>query len=241
MASIGSATRAELLALPLLVFKVAPEPGELDQLTEIARRLGWLEKVDSPREEWRLTESGRAVRRPPSLAIPQVATRILSVANPVRTQAKDWLPLIALGVGAVAGAAQGLTTAEAVRGTSVAVLLGAVSWQFYGELQIVWAIRGWSRVQGDPACKPLTALYSKPRLVVAAVLDAAAIVLFALLIFGQCLLGLPVLALAILVPAAGLWHLHHWTIPAALMAWEFAGRPPSSLKRWLSRRYPIDA
>ena len=229
MSSIGSATRGELLALPVLLFKVPPEPGELDQVTEVARRLDWLEKAG---DEWRVTESGRALRRPPSLAIQQVATRVLSVANPVRTQAKDWLPILALAAGTVtAGVVRGIDTADAVRALSAAVLFGAVVWQFYGELQIVQTIKSWPRVQREDECQPLKRLYSTPRLVVTAIMDAAVIGAFALVIFGAWEIGLAIVAIAAL---AGIVHLRLWTIPAAVMVYRFSRHEPPRLLRLLS-------
>jgi hypothetical protein len=232
MGSIGAATRGELLTLPVLLFKVPPGPDELDQVTEVARRLDWLEKGKAPDEEWRVTESGRALRRPPSLAIPQVATRVLSVANPVRTQAKDWLPILALAAGTVtAGVARGVDTADAVRALSAAVLLGAVLWQFYGELQIVQAIKSWPRVQQEAACRPLKRLYSRPRLVVTAIMDATLIGAFTLVIFGAWRIGLATLAIAAL---AGIVHLRRWTVPVEVMVCQFAHRSPSWLVRLLS-------
>ena len=53
----------------------------------------------------RLSAQERVTRMGPvgsrTLAIPQVATRILSVADPVRSRAADWHPLVALPAGAV--------------------------------------------------------------------------------------------------------------------------------------------
>jgi hypothetical protein len=225
MSSIGSATRGELLALPVLLFKVPPKPDELDQVTEVARRLGWLEKTG---EEWAVTESGRALRRPPSLAIPQVATRVLSVANPVRTQAKDWLPVLALAAGTVtAGVVRGIDTADAVRALSVAILAGAVAWQFVGELQIVQAIRSWPGVQEERVCRPLKWLYSKTRLFVTVILDAAVIGAFTFLIFEEWETGAWSAGIA---AVAGIVHLCVWTVPAARMVYGFSRREPLQLR-----------
>ena len=43
MSRVGSATLCELEMLPLLLFKVPANAGELEQIAKVARRLGWLE------------------------------------------------------------------------------------------------------------------------------------------------------------------------------------------------------
>ena len=163
MVVLGSATLDELLALPLLLFKVPPEPDELKEVADVARRLGWLEEPEEPDGEWKLTDAGRGVQRPPSL-------RILSVANPVRTQAKDWLPLLAIVAGGLATAADDAATADVVRAASVTVLGGAIAWQFYGELHIVKAVGAWKRIQADrQRYAPAIDLYRPKRLMVTVV------------------------------------------------------------------------
>ena len=172
------------------MFKVPATGAELRQLTEIARRLAWLEAPEARDGEWSLSDAGRALRRPPSLAIVQVVSRVLSIANPVRTQAKDWLPLLAVVAGAVAGGVAGgslgdLTTADVVRALSITVLAGSILWQFYGEVQIVRAMRRWNPKRPLPGCEPAVALYRPPRLGWAIVLDLATVTAFGLLVFHQ--------------------------------------------------------
>ena len=137
LAAIGSATREELRAFPLLLFKVPACPEEIDQVAEVARRLGWVEKPEHDDGEWRLTEAGRAVPRPPSLAIGQVVTRILSVADPVRSRATDWLPLVALVAGVFTAGVAEASTVDAVRWLASGVLVASILWQGYGEIQII--------------------------------------------------------------------------------------------------------
>jgi hypothetical protein len=219
MVVLGSATLDELLALPLLLFKVKPKPDELERIADVARRLGWLEPPEQPGGEWRLTDAGRAVRRPPSLAAYQVVTRILSVANPVRTQAKDWVPLLAIVAGGLATTATDASAANVVRALAVIVLGGAVAWQFYGELHIVRAVGAWKRIQGDQRYAPATALYRPLRLTVTVLFDLALIALFAFAIFALDA-GWIVTAGVVAAVLGGL-HLVCWTLPAARMVERF--------------------
>jgi hypothetical protein len=213
MVVLGSATLGELRALPLLLFKVPPTHDELEQIADVARRLGWLEPPERPGGEWKLTDAGRAVRRPASLAASQVVTRILSVANPVRTQAKDWVPLLAIVAGGLATTATDAATADVVRALSVIVLGGAVAWQFYGEVQIVRAVGAWKRIQDDERYAHATALYRPVRLGVTVLFDLALIALFAFTIFT---LEFRWIATAGVVAAVtGGVHLARWTWPAA--------------------------
>jgi hypothetical protein len=215
MVVLGSATLDELLALPLLLFKVPPTRDELEQIADVARRLGWLEPPEQPGGEWKLTDAGRAVRRPPSLAAYQVVTRILTVADPVRTQAKDWLPLLAIVAGGLATTATDATTADVVRAVSVLVLGGAVAWQFYGEMHIVRAIRAWRRIKDDRRYKPATALYRPERLTVTVLLDLALIALFAFAIFS--LDAGWIVGAGVVAAVTGGVHLRCWTWPAKRM------------------------
>ena len=215
MVVLGSATLDELQALPLLLFKVRPEDDELELIADVARRLGWLEPPEQPDGEWRLTDAGRAVRRPPSLAASQVVTRILSVANPVRTQAKDWVPLLAIIAGGLATTATNAATANVVRALSVIVLGGAVAWQFYGEVQIVRAVGAWKRIQDDHRYAPATSLYRPTRLTVTVLFDLALIAFFAFAIFALEA-GFLVTA-GVVAAVAGAVHLVCWTLPAARM------------------------
>jgi len=222
---LGSATLDELLALPLLLFKVPPMRDELEQIADVARRLGWLEAPEQPGGEWKLTDAGRAVRRPPSLAAYQVVTRILSVANPVRTHAQDWLPLLAIVAGGLATTATDATTANVVRALSVIVLGGAVAWQFYGEAQIVRAVGAWKRIQDDQRYAPATALYRPARLTVTLLFDLALIALFAFAIFT--LEAEWIVTAGVVAAAAGCLHLLRWTLPAARMVDSFKQQAPA--------------
>lgn len=65
--------------------------------------------------EWSLTEKGAALPRPTSLATPQIATRLARAASPVREQATNLLPYVALVAGGVTTLASDVTTPTAVR------------------------------------------------------------------------------------------------------------------------------
>lgn len=222
---LGSATLDELLALPVLLFKVPPTRDELEQIADVARRLGWLEAPELSGGEWKLTDAGREVRRPPSLAAYQVVTRILSVANPVRTQAKDWLPVLAIVAGGLAATATDAATANAVRALSVIVLGAAVAWQFYGETHIVRAVASWKRIQDDQRYAPATALYRPPRLTATVVFDLALIALFAFAIFT--LPATWIVTAGVVAAATGCLHLLRWTLPAARMVEGFKCDAPT--------------
>jgi hypothetical protein len=214
MASIGSATLEEMRAFPLLLFKVPACAGEIAQVAEVARRLGWVEAPELEGGEWRLTDAGRAVPRPPSLAITQVVTRILSVADPVRSRATDWLPLVALVAGVFTAGVAEASTVDAVRWLAAAVLLASLLWQGYGEIQIVRAVRGWGRVQADPDYLPVARLYDWFRLVFIIVFDAAIVAAFTASLFGS---WEEAAVLATVAVATGLVHLGVWTWPVYQM------------------------
>ena len=232
MARVGSATLDELAALPLLLFKVPAKRDELGQIAQVARRLGWLEPPADDTGEWKLTDAGRAVRPPPTLAATQVVTRIFSLANPVRAQAKDWVPLLAVAAGAAATATKDTgATADIVRVLAIAVLAGSIAWQFYGELQLARAVRAWARIHGQAKLAPATSLYRAPRLMLAVVFDLALLATFGLAIFGAAAWWVA----AALACAGGIVHLFAWTLPAAVMVQESRGMPiRSRVLRWIT-------
>ena len=213
--STGSATLEEMRAYPLLLFKIPACPDEIALVADVARRLGWIEEPETPGGEWRLTDAGRAVQRPPSLAITQVVTRIVSVADPVRTRATDWLPLLALVAGAFTAGVVEASTADAVRWLAAAVLLGSMVWQGYGEVQIVRVVRNWKRVQEDPRYRVITQLYDWPRLALIVVFDAALVAAFTAAVFGRSWAFLVALGIA---AAMGLVHLVWLTWPVHELA-----------------------
>ena len=64
--------------------------------------------------EWGVTEAGFGVPPPESLQLSQVVARVLRLADPVRKGATDWLPLIAVVIGALAATEAGAEIFSAI-------------------------------------------------------------------------------------------------------------------------------
>lgn len=183
---IGSASVAEMHDSGLRLFKIRATVEELEHAANLARRHGWLEPPAKPAGEWTLTERGASLPRPTTLATPQIAARLSSVAKPVRDQATDWLPIIALVAGGVAAAATDVKTVTAVRVIAIAVLVWSLGIQFAGELKIVRALQAWDRL--DRTREEHAAVldfYGFRRMWLNAGFLAAAVAAFGLGIFGQ--------------------------------------------------------
>jgi hypothetical protein len=191
LAPLGSVTLDEARGLGLALFKVPPDQEEALQAARVASRLGWVEPpADADGGQWTVSELGRTVARPPSLAFDQVFTRLARLAGPIREQATDWLPLLAVVAGALTTAAyiSDATTLDAVRILSLAVLAYSLAVQIYGEAAIVQAVRTWAKSLGDETIeqrgiKPQLRFYSWLRLCVAVLFDAAILTTFGLLLF----------------------------------------------------------
>jgi hypothetical protein len=132
---LGSGSAEDLQADGIAFFSAKPTRTEIDDVGRIAQRYGWAEQED---EVWSVTDAGAALPRPPSLGLGQVLTRVLQVANPVRTNAQDWIPRIALVAGATAGAAsiRNVNTRDVIRALALAVLAISIAVQFHGEYRI---------------------------------------------------------------------------------------------------------
>lgn len=237
---VGAATRQEMHAANLSLLRVPAEEAELIQLTELARRLGWVQLRDTGekndhRQEWVLTETGRAVRPPETLHLSQVVARVLRFADPVRKGAAEWLPLVAVAVGAVAATQQAGThnddkTLIAVRVLSIAVLLVAVARGGIGERELVKAAKAFPRVQKVSFYEPIKAFHAWPRLVWVAIFDAAVLTAFGMAIFLTWWGVVPAVVVAafvfVLVQI-------HWRRPARDVARK---RPPTVLESFVRRK-----
>ena len=184
---IGSASLREMADSGLRLFKIRATGEELEQAAHLARRRGWLEPPGEAGGEWTLTDRGASLPRPTTLATPQIAARLSSVAKPVRDQATDWLPIIALVAGSVAAAATEVTTLTAVRVIAIAVLVWSLAIQYAGELKIVRAVQAWSRLdpERDDEHAAVLDFYGFRRMKINAGFLAAAVTAFGLGIFGQ--------------------------------------------------------
>jgi hypothetical protein len=157
--TIGTSTTGEMEAASVGMFKLPATRDELTELVEVARRLGFVE----PRErrsrtevEWVLSKQGRKLPAPRSLDVPQVVLSVARLADPVRKQAVDWLPTIALllGVGAVTTeAGNDEATANVAAAVSIALLAVVVAVHARGELGLRSAARSWERLK---TCRPAT-------------------------------------------------------------------------------------
>ena len=184
---IGSGTAKQLYDDGLSFFCCDPQDqGAIDYIGKMAQRYGWAQQTD---RVWTVTETGNALTPPPSLAVHQVLTRIFSLADPVKTEAKDWVPLIAIVIGATASATaiKGFGTLDVIRVLALAVLVVSVAIQLWGEYHIVIAFNQWrhppSWAKRDKPIKD--DYYSWWRLAVNALFDLAVIAAFGLLIFWQ--------------------------------------------------------
>lgn len=183
---IGSASVGEMRDSGLRLFKIRATAEELEHAANLARRHGWVQPPATPGGEWTLTDRGTALPRPTTLATPQIAARLSSVAKPVRDQATDWLPIIALVAGGVAAAATDVKTVTAVRVIAIAVLVWSLGIQFAGEWKIVRAVQAWERL--DRTREEHAAVldfYGTWRMVLNAGFLIATVTAFGLGIFGQ--------------------------------------------------------
>lgn len=196
LARLGAGTSEQLYTRDgIAFFSARPADAKaIDYIGAWAERYGWASKED---DVWSVTDAGASVPPPPSLAFEQVLTRILRIANPVRTNATDWLPLLALIVGAIAGTAAvgDFDTLDAVRALALAVLVSSLAIQLHGEYWITIAFKRWRPTyptatltvqrKGQPP-KRMTVennYYQCRRLWVAALFDLALIVSIGLLIY----------------------------------------------------------
>lgn len=188
----GTATIAEMKELNLSLFMVPATPLELGQVAEAARRLGWVERPQNGTEgsgEWRITERGFSVRRPPSLGIGQVIARIVNLADPVRKEATDWLPVLAVVAGAATATFPNNSDAVGVliRTLAIVVVAAALLRQGLGELDLIRATKRWPRLQASRFHAPVARFYNWPRFGFAIVFDITVLALFGLAIITHCL------------------------------------------------------
>lgn len=220
----GACTIAEMEA-EVRLLKVKIDRSEAETLTELGRRRGYLEArtgskradgqaIDKP--EWILTDRGFALPLPRSLAVIHVLTSLVRLADPVRRQAGDWIPALALLLGVTAGVAAntgedtaqfGASITEIARGISVVMLGVVLAVHAYGELQIIRFAQAWNAMAERAPAQ--VGLYSIPRLVVISLSVVCQLGAYALAIFGQWLpAGLAALAALLLAYAQfGRWHL----------------------------------
>lgn len=214
----GACTIDEMVA-EVRLLRATIDRSEAEALTELGRRRGYVEaRTDAFRAdgkaiqtpEWVLTDRGFALPRPRSLAVVHVLASLVRLADPVRRQAGDWIPAIALLLGVTAGAAantSGALITEIARGISVAMLGVVLAIHAHGEFQIVRFARAWSAMADRAPAH--VGLYSRARLVVISLSVVCQLVAYALLIFGQWIpAGLTVVAALLLAYVQfGRWHL----------------------------------
>jgi len=184
---IGSGSTQQLYGDGMSFFSCRPQdPGAIDYVGKMAQRYGWAKQTDGV---WSATDSGNALTPPPSLAINQVLTRIFSLADPVRSQATNWAPLVAIVVGATAGATaiKGFGTLDVIRVLALSVLVVSVAIQFWGGCRIVRAFNQWREPPTWTTNNRTTKddHYGWSRLTVNGLFDLVVIAAFGLLIFWQ--------------------------------------------------------
>lgn len=199
---VGAASVDDLVAtFHLRLFKIDASRAELLEAAGDARRFGWVRAPEDPETgEWSVTDAGAALPRPTSLATPQIATRLARAASPVREQATNLLPYVALAAGGVTALASDVTTATVVRVIAVAVLVWTFTVQLAGEWQIIRAVQSWPKLDGPGqpvARQAVLRFYSRERFVLNALFLSAVVVSFGLGVFGQQSLFLSALAVAV--------------------------------------------
>lgn len=220
---VGAATVAEMCAADVALLRIPAEEEELDQVSEAARRMGWAELRDRPTEtnqkEWAVSDLGLAVKRPPSLGLGQVVSRVIRFADPVRAGATAWLPIVAIVAGGIAAqqaqAVGSEATLDAIRIASISVLSVALGWGAVGEVYLVKAMRAFKRVGRTPFYVDACRFHSLARLVSVAVIDVLLLVVFGMVLFWVwpwLLLPVPPLAAVVAVnlliwrfPAGSIW------------------------------------
>jgi hypothetical protein len=238
--AIGAATTAEMYDARLTLLKVPAERDELQQVIEAARRYGWVEPgagPDAATPQWAVTEAGQAVQPPESLEVHQVVTRVGRLAGPARRSAVDWLPLLAVIVGALAATQEAndsstSATLTSLRVASIAILALALLRGLVGELRILRAAVAFRRVQEDAFYRPVKAFFSPARLRWVAAFDLALLAAFGWAIFLSWWAVVPA---AFAVVAYALVE-HRWRIAARRVMWRRPAEGAAEGARpWLTR------
>jgi hypothetical protein len=222
---VGATDIDEMYEARVSLLRIPAEKRELAQVAEATRRMGWVELRDRPgkasEREWAVTELGSAVRRPASLQVLQVFSRVLHFAGPVRAGVTDWLPVLAIVAGAVAAQqVESLGSSEptlvAIRVVSIAVLGAALVWGAIGEVHLLKAMAAFKRVQSEPGYGAARRFHWWPRLLSVIGFDALLLVVFGMALFllwpALLLVAIPTFtfALAILLSwnlqAKQVWH-----------------------------------
>lgn len=204
---VGTATLPEMLEANFAFMRVPADDDELERVLDVAHRLGWVEPdAGGGAQRWAITQAGAKVPPPQTLHVAQVAARILQTADPVRQRAKDWLPIVAIVVGALAarqaetedGGGDSLT---AIRLLSIAVLVAALVRGGAGEWRLLKAMRAWRRIQNAPHYGAIVRFYSHRRLVFVTAFDALVVCALALALFLEWWLAGAAALLALAVAA----------------------------------------
>ena len=222
---VGAATIDEMREANTALLRIPAEKDELRQVSEVARRMGWVELRDRPtrakQKEWAVSDLGLAIKRPASLSVAQVISRLLRFAEPVRTGVTAWLPIGAIVAGGIAAPQDsGNEAALATRIASIAVLAVTLVIGAVGEVYLVKAMQAFKRVQRIPFYAPARRFHSWPRLASVAAIDVLILVAFSLALF---LVWPGVLVPLIPLPAIIAVNLLVWRIPADAV---WRKRPP---------------
>jgi hypothetical protein len=202
---VGNATRGDMRDANVSLLKVPAEIDELEQLVEVSRRMGWVERRErswqgGTEQEWTLTDTGLAEAPPASLDLKQVFTRVLHSVDPSRTRgASDWVPLVALLAGIAAATQQSgnQQTVIAIRVLSIATLSLALVRGMIGEWYLVRAAKAFPRIQECEFYRGIKVFQSWRHLRLVAIFDIAVLAAFGLgvfLVWLWCLVSLGVAA-----------------------------------------------
>lgn len=215
---------------PVRLLKVEVNESEAKELTEMARRLGYVEAVEDARRatgegrkepEWALTERGLALPAPRSLAVIHVVASIVRLADPVRREAGDWVPALALLLGVTAAgaatqdaeattqAAKAITSetvTEVARWISIGVLAVVLAIHAHGELQLHRFAKAGRNMRGRRSEQ--RELYATPRVVVLSLAAVSQVACYACAIFGDwsATLWLAAVAAVLLISQFLAWH-----------------------------------
>ena len=184
----GASTVPQMLAGRLRIYHVPADEDDLDELAEMSRRLGYVEKKqkDNAEDEWAPTARGFEVGRPSSLDPTLVLGSLARMAGGTRKQVSDWFPVGAAAIGALATI--GSDPSRWISWLSVAVLGVVILKHAWDEVLLHLGARTWRRF--DHARGPeriIWRFWDMPRILWVVALNATGVTVYAALILPDAL------------------------------------------------------
>jgi hypothetical protein len=182
----GASTVAQMLDGRLQIYRVPADEEDLEELAEMSRRLGYVEKKrkDDGEDEWAPTARGFDVGRPSSLDPTLIVGSVVRIAGGTRKQVSDWFPAGAAAIGALATIGRDPTTQNVwIRWLSVILLSLVLLKHVWDEVLLHLGARSWRRFDNAHGLeRTVWRFWCRPRIACAVALNAAGVVLYAVLI-----------------------------------------------------------